>query len=107
MATGNVNKRSVYALKPGVAVWSLWDDDLKGFGVKVTPAGAVSYVLQYRLGGREAKTRRYSIEAHGSPWTPATARAEAERLAVLVAVIEIDPKLMDRAAKIAKERWPD
>ncbi len=26
---------------------------------------------------------------------------------VLVAAIEIDPKLMERAAKIAKERWPE
>ncbi len=95
MATGKVNKRSVDALKPSAAVSFLWDDDLKGFGVKVTPAGAVSYVLQYRLGGREAKTRRYSIGAHGSPWTPATARTEAERLAVLVAQ-GIDPGDADR-----------
>jgi integrase len=52
-------------------------------------------VYQYRLGGREAKTRRYTIGAHGSPWTPATARKEAERLAQLVGQ-GIDPAAADR-----------
>jgi hypothetical protein len=37
------------------------------------------------MGGREAKTRRYTIGAHGSPWTPTTARTGAERLGSLVA----------------------
>lgn len=85
MPTGKVNKRTVDALRSGPSAAFLWDEDLKGFGVKITPAGALSYVFQYRMGGREAKTRRYSIGSHGSPWTPTTARAEAERLAILVA----------------------
>lgn len=95
MATGKVNKRTVDALKPGAGVDFLWDDDLKGFGVKITPAGAVAYVYQYRMGGREAKTRRYTIGAHGSPWTPTTARTEAERLGLLVAQ-GIDPAEADK-----------
>jgi integrase len=90
MPTGKVNKRTVDALAKGPAVAFLWDDELRGFGAKITPAGARSYVYQYRLGGREAPTRRYTIGAHGSPWTPTTARTEAERLAVLVAQ-GIDP----------------
>jgi hypothetical protein len=39
MASGKVNKRTVDALKPGTGVGFLWDDELKGFGVKITPAG--------------------------------------------------------------------
>ena len=86
MATGRVNKRAVDAMpSPATGTAFLWDDELRGFGVKATKAGARSYVYQYRLGGREASTRRWTIGAHGSPWTPTTARAEAERLAVLVA----------------------
>lgn len=84
MATGSITKRAVDALTPSASVTFLWDDELKGFGVKVTPAGAITYVYQYRMGGREAKTQRYSIGKHGSPWTPTTARAEAKRLGVLV-----------------------
>lgn len=52
--------------------------------MRVTPNGAKSYVFQYRMGGRESRSRRYTIGAHGSPWTPSTARTEAERLALLV-----------------------
>lgn len=95
MASGKVNKRTVDTMRPGAGVAFLWDDDLKGFGAKITPGGAIGYVYQYRMGGREAKTRRYTIGAHGSPWTPATARTEAERLAVLVAQ-GTDPVEADR-----------
>ena len=80
MATGKITKRSVDAARTGF----LWDDELRGFGLKVTPAGAKSYVFQYRMGGRETYARRYTIGAHGSPWTPVTARQEAERLALQV-----------------------
>ncbi len=85
MATGKISKRSVDSLQAGSTNQFLWDTDLKGFGAKITPAGSISYVLQFRLGGRESATRRYTIGPHGSPWTPTTARSEAERLLILVA----------------------
>lgn len=84
MAVGNINKRTVDALKPGAAIAILWDDEVKGFGAKITPAGAITYLYQYRMGGREAKTQRFTIGAHGK-LTPANARTEAKRLSVLVA----------------------
>ena len=62
----------------------LWDDKLSGFGLRVTPNGGMSYVYQYRMGGREARVRRHTIGKHGSPWTPDSARDEAKRLALLV-----------------------
>ncbi len=84
MATGKITKRTLDALQAGAVTGFLWDDDLKGFGAKIASSGSASYVLQYRMGGREAKTRRHTIGRHGSPWTPATARAEAERLLLLI-----------------------
>lgn len=84
MATGKVSKRSVDALKPGPKDQFLWDDDLRGFGLKVTPAGNRVYLLQYRMGGRGSPTRRYTIGTHGSPWTATTAKTEARRLLALV-----------------------
>ena len=84
MATGKITKRTVDALEPGAGDIFLWDEELRGFGLKLTHAGRRSYVYQYRLGGRGTKTKRWTIGTHGSPWTPATARAEAERLALLV-----------------------
>jgi hypothetical protein len=47
-----ITKRSVDALKPGSTDCFLWDTELKGFGLKVTPAGSKVYILQYRKGGR-------------------------------------------------------
>ncbi|OBX19778.1 integrase [Erythrobacter sp. QSSC1-22B] len=95
MATGKISKRTVDALHPSKTNQFLWDAGLKGFGAKITPAGAISYVLQFRMGGREASTRRYTIGPHGSPWTPTTARLEAERLLILIAQ-GVDPVDADR-----------
>jgi integrase len=53
---------------------------LFGVGLKVTPAGAKVYLIQYRMGGRGTPVRRYTIGRQGSPWTPDSARAEAGRL---------------------------
>jgi integrase len=92
MATARINKRAVEGIpipKEGSRAY-LWDDTAKGFGVMVTPAGARSYILQYRLGGRGAPTRRYTIGKHGSPWTAETARARALDLLELVRK-RIDP----------------
>lgn len=80
MATGKVTKRSVDALEKADKDQFLWDEELRGFGVKVTPAGNKVYLIQYRMGGRGSKTKRYTIGTHGSPWTPAAAREEAEQL---------------------------
>ena len=77
-----ITKRVVDSEGPGNKDRFLWDTEIKGFGVKVTPAGRRIYVLQYRINGR---LRRYTIGRHGSPWTPHSARAEAARLAGLVA----------------------
>ena len=78
----------------------VWDPRLKGFGLRVTPRGAQSFVFQYRVDGGPA--RRKTIGPVGSPWTPATARKEAERL--LVQVYQgIDPVEAKREAKRKKE----
>lgn len=95
MATGKITKKSIDALEAGSSSQFLWDTDLKGFGAKITPSGNISYVLQFRMGGRETIARRYTIGAHGSPWTPTTARAEAERLLLLVGQ-GIDPVEADK-----------
>lgn len=84
MSTGKVTKRSVDALEAKERAELLWDSELTGFGVRAMPGGSKSYIFQYRMGGREAKTRRYTIGRHGSPWTAERARKEAERVSMLV-----------------------
>ncbi|MCA3262511.1 MAG: tyrosine-type recombinase/integrase [Telmatospirillum sp.] len=71
---GKITKKSVDALAIDA---TLWDDTLKGFGVRRTSAGA-AYFVKYRVGsGRSAQQRMATIGRHGSPWTPDTARARA------------------------------
>jgi hypothetical protein len=83
MAKGRINKTSVDAFGAGSTEAMLWDDRISGFGLKATPAGAKSYLFQYRLGGRAGRTRRYAIGKHGA-MTAEKARKEAERLSGLV-----------------------
>ncbi len=54
----------------------VWDSELKGFGVRRTPAGAVSFILNYRSHGRQ---RRYKI-GRAPEWTAEAARAEAAKI---------------------------
>ena len=55
----------------------VYDADLKGFGVRVTPAGARAFILTYRT--RLGRQRRYTIGAFPA-WKTAAARAEATEL---------------------------
>ena len=111
MATGKITRRTLDALQSSRVAGFLWDDDLKGFGVRVLASGGASYVVQYRMGGREAKTKRYTIGVHGSPWTPATARGEAERLLIMVAQgtdpVDADKKRRREAVDLAFSNYSD
>jgi integrase len=111
MPTGRITKRSVDAIESGRTEAFLWDDQLKGFGLRVTAKGAKSYVLQYRMGGRESQSRRYTIGGHGSPWTPETARREAVRLLTLVRQgsdpVEADKERRRQAVDLAFDAYVD
>jgi integrase len=78
---GRITKRSVEALEAGPSgEATLWDTELKGFGVRARAGGARTYVVLYRAGkGRGAPLRKLTIGKHGSPWTADTARTEAKK----------------------------
>lgn len=79
MAVLKITKRNVDAAPiPAKGDTYYWDTDLRGFGLRVTPRGVRSYVVQYRLPARPA--RRTTIGIHGSPWTPEKARDRAEEI---------------------------
>lgn len=58
----------------------IWDTEVRGFGVRITSAGSKTYILRYRMGGRETPIRTLTIGQHGSPWTPEQARKRAIEL---------------------------
>jgi integrase len=75
----------------------LWDTSLVGFGVRRQRKSAF-YLVRYRIGERQ---RFLTIGRHGSPWTPNTARREAQRLLGVVAS-GVDPFI---ARAEARERF--
>lgn len=72
---GKITKRSVDALAAKDRDYFLWDAQIPGFGVRVSPKGRKTYTVQYRLGGR---TKRVSLGVHGAI-TPDEARDLARR----------------------------
>jgi integrase len=54
----------------------VYDSEVKGFGCRITAAGAKAFILNYRAGGRE---RRYTIGAFPD-WSVVAARNEAASL---------------------------
>ena len=85
-----ITKRLLDSLKAGSTEFTYWDVAISGFGVRVRPTGAMSYVVVYRAGsGRGAPVRRYTIAAVDKI-TPERARARAK--AILGSVAHgIDP----------------
>ncbi len=73
-----LTKRVVDLTHPGSAYRFLWDSELKGFGLKVTPAGRKSFVAQHR-NREDGRTRRLTIGSYGI-LTVEEARSEARRI---------------------------
>ncbi|HMF24114.1 MAG TPA: Arm DNA-binding domain-containing protein, partial [Pseudolabrys sp.] len=55
-----------------------FDDAVKGFGIRIAPTGARTFILAYRR-KRDGKQRRFTIGPFGA-WNTTQAREEAKRL---------------------------
>lgn len=70
-----ITKRSADALVAKDKEAFLWDTELRGFGLRCSPRGKKTFILQYRQNGR---TRRMSLGPYGA-LTPDQARDLAKR----------------------------
>lgn len=63
-----MSRRSVEGAAPAGERYTVWDTDIRGFGLRVSPAGVRSYVLQYRPkgSGRSASPKMVTIGQHGA-----------------------------------------
>jgi len=86
-----LTKRIIDAAKPQACRYELWDLDLKGFGLRVEPSGAKSFIVRYRAGGggRAAPKRFVSLGRYGV-LTPDEARKQA-RTVLAAAASGSDP----------------
>lgn len=98
MATQKLTKTVVDALAPRDKVYIVYDSTLRGFGVRVTPNGARSWIVEYRPhgGGRGVGKRRITLGAT-TVLTPDQARDAAGDVLAKVRFGEDAPH--DRAAR--------
>src|SRR3954463_13409107 len=77
-----LTKRIVDAIRPdpGRDVF-MWDDELKGFGVRVKPSGAGAFIVQYRT--PERHTRRMVLGRIGVLTPEEGRRLAREKLAAV------------------------
>ncbi len=89
-----LSKRTIDALPKAEKDTFVWDDELKNFGLRISPSGRKTFLVQYRSKGR---TRRVKIGLYGT-LTADEARAQARRILGEVA------HGLDPADDIAKDR---
>lgn len=66
MANQKLTKRLIDATEPSERDCFTWDSELAGFGLRVRPGGAKTFIAQYRAGGgRNGQTRRYTVGRYG------------------------------------------
>ena len=79
MASMELSKSVVEALEPRAKPYIAYDAKLKGFGVRIMPSGAKSWIVEYRpgAGGRSVAKRRLSLGST-TLLTAAQARSKAK-----------------------------
>ena len=92
-----LTERIVRDAKPGEKNRILWDGQIKGLGLRVTPKGAKSYVLSYRVNGR----KRQATLARVSEISLKLARKRAGDQLVRIRAGEADPLERKQAAREA------
>src|ERR1700759_1205483 len=86
-----LSKRTIASLVPRDRTYIAFDAELSGFGLRVMPSGAMTWVVEYRPagGGRRAAKRRMKIDG-ANKITPEEARLQARQILARVRLGE-DP----------------
>ena len=93
--------RQIKALKPKKGRYEVWEDNGKGFGVRVSPAGRISFIFLYRFQG---KSRRMTFGVY-----PAMSLADAHAShAKARQLLEkgVDPATIEQEEKEESRRSP-
>lgn len=75
-----MNDNSIRSAQPRSGIYDIWDDQVKGLHVIVSPGGTKAFYLRYRFGGRLRK-KRIALYMKSGFKEPETTLATARRLA--------------------------
>lgn len=78
VAQQRLTRRTVEAAAKAADRYTIWDADLKGFGLRVEPSGTKTYVVRYRVGGGRTGTLRQFKVGRANKLTPDEARDQAK-----------------------------
>ena len=78
--TKTVCDKATYQGKGKKGFYAVWDGQLRGFGLRITPSGTKSFIVFYRTGGKQ---RIITLGRYGV-WTPDQARKRAQEILVEV-----------------------
>ena len=92
-----LSERIIRDTGPALKTRILWDDQVKGLGVRITPKGVKAYVLDYRINGR----RHRVVLARTTELALKDARQRAGAELVRIRAGESDPLTRRREARVA------
>ena len=85
----------------------LRDDEVTGFGALCTKAGACSYFVEYRLGGRGTAQKRMTIGKHGVLTPDEARKAAKEELGKVARRVDVAQAKKDERAKLKAGTFRD
>src|SRR4051812_47130254 len=80
-----LSKRTVDAALADAKRFTMWDTELKGFGLVVQPSGVKSYIVRYRIGGGRSGTLKQMVLGRHGALTPDGARTLGRKALAAVA----------------------
>ena len=96
----SLTDRAIKAVKPKAKEYTVWDDNPRGLGLRVTPSGSASFIILRRLAGQKLLKR--TIGAYPE-WSLKEAREEAGDLLKKISK-GVDPKAGKEKNAKAKQR---
>jgi hypothetical protein len=86
ITNGRLTKRTVDAASPQSERYVVWDSELKGFGLRVEPSGAKTFLVRYRpKGAGRIGTKRFLTVGRYGIVSPDEARNQAKAILGAVA----------------------
>ncbi|HEY1385418.1 MAG TPA: Arm DNA-binding domain-containing protein, partial [Dongiaceae bacterium] len=103
MASQELTDLTIRALEPRDKQYDVWDANMPGLMLRVSPSGTKAFCFSYRYRGKEK--RRKTIGRYPKPFSLADARKEAKALAKRVANGE-DPARANKVVSTDKGERP-